>query len=117
MRSKKEIAFARALADRGLTFATNVRTLPGTPDIVFQEQRIAVFFHGCFWHGHDCRPEPASFEWQYKIQEVKQKDSRAQDSLIERGYRVIVFYECEVDSDIQAVIERLMTRLAIVQFP
>ena len=28
--------------------------LPGKPDIVYARRRLAIFVHGCFWHGHDC---------------------------------------------------------------
>ena len=28
--------------------------LPGKPDIVMAGRRLAMFVHGCFWHGHDC---------------------------------------------------------------
>ncbi len=28
--------------------------LPGKPDIVYAGRKLAIFVHGCFWHGHDC---------------------------------------------------------------
>jgi DNA mismatch endonuclease, patch repair protein len=32
----------------------NCKHLPGSPDIVLSGKRIAIFVHGCFWHGHHC---------------------------------------------------------------
>ena len=28
--------------------------LPGKPDVVYASRKLAIFVHGCFWHGHDC---------------------------------------------------------------
>ena len=28
--------------------------LPGKPDVVYISRKLAIFVHGCFWHGHDC---------------------------------------------------------------
>jgi DNA mismatch endonuclease, patch repair protein len=32
----------------------NCEELPGCPDIALPGKRIAIFVHGCFWHGHHC---------------------------------------------------------------
>src|SRR4030067_415820 len=49
----------------------NVSNIPGTPDIVFRRQRVAIFIDGCFWHGcpHCMRklPETNSENWERKI--------------------------------------------------
>ena len=58
--SKIENQFAQTLKKSGLKFERNCRDLPGTPDVVFREQKLAVFFHGCFWHSHHCQKEPKS---------------------------------------------------------
>ena len=29
--------------------------LPGKPDIVYASRKLAIFVHGCFWHGHGCK--------------------------------------------------------------
>ena len=114
MRSKKEIRFADKLKRTGLAFDTNVRGLPGSPDIVFGDRKVAVFYHGCFWHGHHCRTPPSSYEWRHKITGVKERDKRVQASLRAMGFRVIVYYECEVDKDPKKIISKLQTRLSIV---
>jgi len=46
-----ELAVAAALAASGWEFETQVRVLPGCPDILFRTARVAVFVDGDFWHG------------------------------------------------------------------
>lgn len=36
----------------GVRFRVNVKSLPGTPDLANKARNLAVFVHGCFWHGH-----------------------------------------------------------------
>lgn len=51
-----EIMLRRELFRRGFRFRKNVRSLPGTPDIVLPKYRTCIFVNGCFWHGHKgCR--------------------------------------------------------------
>ena len=38
----------------GGRYRLNRKDLPGKPDIVLAGRRLAIFVHGCFWHGHDC---------------------------------------------------------------
>jgi len=39
------------LRRRGLRFRKHVKYLPGSPDIVFAKEKVAVFIDGDFWHG------------------------------------------------------------------
>lgn len=48
-----EVLLCKELRRLGLRFKRNVDTLPGTPDIVFFENRVAIFCDGDFWHGRD----------------------------------------------------------------
>ena len=51
-----EMKLRRELWRRGYRYRTNVRKLPGTPDIVLGRYRSVIFVNGCFWHGHEgCR--------------------------------------------------------------
>ena len=63
MPSAAETKFANELEASGFTFERNCNDLPGTPDIVFREINLAVFFHGCFWHSHHCQKNTSSYEW------------------------------------------------------
>ena len=50
--TKPEILLRSGLHRLGLRFTLRSK-LPGKPDLVLPRYRVAVFFHGCFWHGHE----------------------------------------------------------------
>lgn len=75
------------------------RDLPGTPDLVCDEARIAGFAHGCFWHHHvGCRlarvPQTKAAWWRAKFTKNQQRDARVRTALIERGWQVVTLWEC-----------------------
>ncbi|MFN7641733.1 MAG: very short patch repair endonuclease [Burkholderiales bacterium] len=49
-----ELALRRELHALGLRYRLHPKQLPGRPDLVFPAARVALFVHGCFWHGHVC---------------------------------------------------------------
>lgn len=112
-RSKKEIEFARRLALEGLVFEVNARDLPGTPDIVFREEKFAVFFHGCFWHGHHCTLPSKDYDWQNKISEIKEKDKKVLDELYAKNFTATIIWDCEFDEDPDKYIRHIVTRLSL----
>lgn len=74
--------------------------LAGRPDIVFLGRRIAIFVHGCFWHGHDCprgarTPTTNAEYWRAKIARNRARDVASQAALTDAGWRVLVVWECE----------------------
>jgi len=51
-----EQAARNALRRLRIGFQVHRDDLPGTPDITLMRRRVAIFVHGCFWHGHaGCR--------------------------------------------------------------
>lgn len=49
-----ELLVRRKLFSMGYRYRVNYKALPGKPDIVFTKKKVAIFIHGCYWHGHDC---------------------------------------------------------------
>ena len=49
-----ELKVRAALRRLGVGYRLHRADLPGKPDIVMPGRRLAIFVHGCFWHGHDC---------------------------------------------------------------
>lgn len=87
------------------------RDVPGNPDIAFIGAKKAIFVHGCFWHGHDCRrgariPKTNADYWQAKIGRNRARDARHLDELKARGWRALVVWECEL-ADEAALSRRL----------
>ena len=47
-RTKPEEIVARYLFSQGFRYRRNVRSLPGTPDIVLKKYNTVIFVNGCF---------------------------------------------------------------------
>ena len=81
-------------------YRLNRKDLPGTPDIVFGKRKIAIFVHGCFWHGHNCPkakiPDTNREKWQEKISRNRSRDSAAVEALRENGWRVAIVWQCAI---------------------
>lgn len=114
-----ELTVRKLLHSMGYRFRLHVRHLPGTPDIVFQRRKMAIFVHGCYWHGHGCRkgaPPKSSLEyWGPKIQANKERDARNVSALKEAGWQTLVLWQCEL-GDTTALAARLMDFLGPPKF-
>lgn len=102
----------RALVSAGLHFAKNDRSLPGSPDFVFPQARVAVFVHGCFWHRHrNCKlatmPRSNLDYWRAKFAANKRRDRAKTAALRRLGWRVLAVWQCEIERDCHAVVRRL----------
>lgn len=51
--TKPELKVRRWLWQHGYRYRLNVKSVPGSPDIVMRRYRTAIFVNGCFWHGHN----------------------------------------------------------------
>ena len=96
-----ELAVRKRLTALGLRYRLHRKDLPGSPDIVLPGRRIALFVHGCFWHGHDCKrgaraPKANADYWQAKIGRNRERDRRNEAALTALGWRVITVWECEL---------------------
>lgn len=98
--TKPEILVRKFLFSQGFRYRINVRTLPGKPDIVLPKYKIAIFVHGCFWHGHDCKkgklPSSNIDFWKNKILKNKLRDNENQAQLALLSWKVIVIWQCEI---------------------
>jgi len=95
-----ELAVRRSLHRSGYRFRLHRRDLPGTPDITLPRYKTIVFVHGCFWHRHPgCRfaymPKSRVDFWDKKFQTNIARDGRVQQQLEQRGWTVLVVWECE----------------------
>ena len=75
--------------------------LPGKPDIAWIGRKLAIFVHGCFWHGHSCaegirKPKSNQYYWIPKIERNRQRDAQHIAALQRMGWRVLVVWECEI---------------------
>jgi DNA mismatch endonuclease (patch repair protein) len=87
------------------------RDLPGAPDIAYIGRKRAIFVHGCFWHGHDCRrgaraPKTNAEYWRRKIAGNRERDEKVLATYAAMGWRVLTIWECET-RDRQTLAEKL----------
>ena len=111
-----ELAVRRALTGLGARYRLHRKDLPGNPDIVLPGRRLALFVHGCFWHGHDCArgarvPKQNRDYWLGKVARNRARDAAHRDRLADVGWRVETIWECEL-KDAAGLRQRLEAILA-----
>ncbi|WP_122429750.1 very short patch repair endonuclease [Pseudomonas viridiflava] len=97
-----ELLIRKALHAKGFRFRIHAKHLPGKPDLVLPKYNAAIFVHGCFWHGHDCRffkvPQTRPEFWIEKIGKNQARDLVQISALQALGWRVLVIWECAIRS-------------------
>jgi DNA mismatch endonuclease, patch repair protein len=98
-----EMAVRRIVHRLGYRYRLHRRDLPGCPDLVFSRIKSAIFVHGCFWHRHpdpNCRlarlPKSRLDFWEGKLSANRLRDIRNQELLVDRGWRILIVWECEL---------------------
>lgn len=96
-----EMKVRRALTALGARYRLHRKDLPGSPDIVMPGRRLALFVHGCFWHGHDCArgarvPKANREYWTAKVARNRARDETSRAALQAAGWRVETIWECEL---------------------
>ena len=96
-----ELMVRRLIWRLGGRYRLNRKDLPGKPDIVLAGRRLAIFVHGCFWHGHDCArgariPKTNRNYWVAKVARNRTRDLAAREALAAAGWRVETIWECEL---------------------
>lgn len=114
-----ELTLRRSLWRLGLRYRVNKKGLPGTPDIVFPRQRIAVFVDGDFWHGRDWEERKARLAlgnnavyWIAKIGYNRERDRNNENLLTELGWKVLRLWETDVLRDPECAARRIFGLVA-----
>ncbi len=107
-----ELAVRKICRELGFTgYRIHRRDLPGKPDMAWIGRKIAIFVHGCFWHGHDCaegirKPKSNRDYWIPKIKRNQERDAEHLNALRRTGWRVLIVWDCEIGSN-----KRLLARV------
>ncbi len=112
--TKPELLLRRLLTGLGARYRLHRKDLPGSPDVAMPGRRLAIFVHGCFWHGHDCArgsrvPKANRDYWLAKVARNVARDGRNRADLEAAGWRVETVWECQMKD--QAA---LRARLAVL---
>lgn len=99
--SQIEITLRKELWRRGLRYQKNCKDIPGKPDIVFKEKRIAIFCDSEFWHGYDWDKRKSDFKsnqnfWIPKIEKNIKRDQEVTSALTNQGWTVLRFWGKEI---------------------
>jgi DNA mismatch endonuclease, patch repair protein len=107
-----EMFVRRLVHSLGYRYRLHVRTLPGTPDLVFPRLRKIINVNGCFWHLHGCSrcrmPSSRRAYWTEKLHHNVARDRQTQRELRHNGWHVMVLWECQITPSKK---ERLQRRI------
>jgi DNA mismatch endonuclease, patch repair protein len=109
--TKPEITVRKALWGRGHRYRLQYE-LPGRPDFVFVQAKVAVFIDGCFWHRcpkHFVRPKSNRAFWLRKLNGNVIRDRKINRELKKLGWEVVRCWEHQVEKscrDVVLLIER-----------
>ena len=105
-----ERSVAHQLRLRGIRFRRNVRTLAGSPDLVFTKSKLAVFIDGDFWHGYQFPRWQHKLQpfWREKIHRNRCRDKSNFRKLRRGGWKVIRLWQHQIERDCGACIARII---------
>lgn len=107
--TKPEVAIEAGLREAGLAFDMQARDLPGRPDFVFRDARLAVFVDGDFWHGYGFAGWrlKLSEKWETKIAANMARDRRNRRELRKSGWTVLRIWEHQVKASPVRCVRRI----------
>lgn len=98
--SPERILWAMLAGMRVRGWRKNAVDVPGKPDVVLDEKKIAIFVDGCFWHGCPvCKkplPEHDREYWEKKISRNAERDKMNTKALLEEEWTVVRIWEHEI---------------------
>lgn len=99
---------------KGLRYRKNRRVHGARPDFSFSKAGLGVFVDGCFWHGcpiHYSAPAGNAEFWLEKVCENRVRDERDNESLLTAGWRVLRFWECDINDRLHEVVDAIIESL------
>jgi DNA mismatch endonuclease, patch repair protein len=85
-----------------LRYTRHAKHLLGRPDFYISRLNVAIFVHGCFWHGHTgckkgrtCSKTRAAY-WRGRVETNQRRDRRIARKLRETGISVLTVWECQL---------------------
>lgn len=109
-----ELNLRRALWAAGVRgWRVHYKKAPGCrPDLAFVGKKVAVFVHGCFFHGcsrHYRRPSSNNDYWDAKLERNMRRDRRQARALRAAGWSVVRIWEHDLSPTAQeSAVRRVM---------
>jgi DNA mismatch endonuclease (patch repair protein) len=110
-----ERAVAALLLGAGVTFESHARDLPGRPDFVVRDARVAVLVDGDFWHGwrFPAWRDKLSPAWEAKIEANRRRDVRNMRRLRRQRWIVVRLWEHQVRRSPEQCLQRVLSALRL----
>lgn len=108
--TKMEVAFRRALWEKGFRYRKNSSKYFGKPDIVLKKHKTVIFLDSCFWHGckkHLRLPATRKKYWREKIERNKKRDKEVSRYYKKIGWRVFRFWEHEIKKNSEKAVGKV----------
>jgi len=110
--TKPELILRKSLRKIGISgYRLHWKKASGRPDIAYPGRKISIFVNGCFWHRcPNCNlplPKSNTEFWLNKFERNKERDANKIHNLEEDGWKIIVFWECEIKRDVLGCAERV----------
>ena len=113
--TKIEVVLRKALWKEGHRYRKNDRSVFGAPDISFKGKKVAVFCDSSFWHGKAYLNGriPASNQgyWVKKLERNIERDKEVNKVLKADGWKVIRFWEEEINMNLDQCISEIKLHL------
>ena len=123
--TKIEVMLRKALWHKGYRYRKNFKNLPGKPDIVLTQYKIAIFCDSEFFHGKDWEVLKPRLEkgnnsefWIKKITRNRERDDEINKQLLFMGWTVIRFWGNDIKKNTEEcirVIEETIFEIKVSQ--
>lgn len=118
--TKIEIQVRHWLYNQDIRYRKNCKSIVGNPDIAIRKYKIAIFVHGCFWHGHEnCRnfrmPKSNIAYWENKIKKNIDRDLYNIEHLKKNGWNVFVIWDCQLKKDFNKTMSELLLEINFIK--
>lgn len=115
--TKPEQKLRKILWALGLRYRLNVRSLPGTPDILLRKYMLVIFIDGEFWHGYNWEEKRNKIKsnrefWIPKIERNIQRDQEINQQLSQLGFKVIRFWGQQINNDLNGCLQTILDFLS-----
>jgi DNA mismatch endonuclease, patch repair protein len=115
--TKPEIVLRKALWAMGIKgYRLHRKDVPGSPDIAFLGQKVAVFIDGAFWHGHNWEQRKPRLNtnkeyWIPKIENNMARDQASVCRLEYTGWTVVRMWDFQLLKDPQGAAMKVASAL------
>lgn len=112
--TKAERIVMGELNKKNISFISNDKTTFGKPDIVFTEEKVAVFIDSDFWHCNPKRfimPKTNVEYWETKIENNKKRDRKVNRELKKQGWIVVRIWEYDIKHNLNKCINKILKKI------